>query len=413
MQRTILHCDLNNFYASVECLYRPEIRHFPVAVCGSQEDRHGIVLAKNQIAKKFGVITGEPIWSAKDKCPNLVIAPPDFSKYIRFSAYAKEIYQNYTNQIESFGIDECWLDVSESIGLFGDGQTIADQIRHKIRQELGVTASVGVSFNKIFAKLGSDMKKPDATTVITEKTFRNKIWSLPVQELLYVGSSTKRKLNRVSIFTIGQLANASPEFLCGQLGKWGHTLWNFANGYDVSAVSPSNSQNIVKSIGNSLTSSYNLESNFDVRLLIQVLSESVSERLRKYGALGRTIQITIKDTNLSSFERQEKLSRPSCNTSDIVKTAYALFLKHWNWVSPVRSLGVRVADISFLDDYRQLSFIEDDIKYYKIQQLENSIDRIRERFGHYAVQRGLLIGKSPMLRNPVEENIIFPVSYFK
>lgn len=413
MKKIILHCDLNNFYASVECLYRPEIRNFPVAVCGSQADRHGIVLAKNQLAKGFGIKTGETIGDAKNKCPSLVIVPPDFTKYIRFSKYAREIYERYTNYVESFGIDECWLDVTSSASLFGSGETVAQEIRKKIRQELGITVSIGVSFNKIFAKLGSDMKKPDAVTVIGEDDFRTKVWKLPVQDLLYVGSATKRKLHRCSIFTIGDLANSSPEFLSTQLGKWGYTLWNFANGYDNTPVAFRALDSIIKSVGNSLTSHYDLKNNRDVRLLLQVLSESVSERLRRYGLQGKTVQIYIRDTDLFGFERQQKLPRISSSTPDIVKTAFSLFLNSWDWHKEIRSLGVRVADLCYKNSYSQLSFLEDDKQHYKIEQLEKSIDKIRERFGHYAIKRALLVGNDPNVRNPIEENVIFPVSYFK
>lgn len=413
MEKCILHCDLNNFYASVECLYRPELKEKPVAVCGSQAERHGIVLAKNQIAKKLGIKTGETIGDAKNKCPNLIILPPDFSKYMRFSKYAKEIYSSYTDLVESFGIDECWLDITESTRLFGTGINIAEEIRKKIKEELGITVSIGVSFNKIFAKLGSDMKKPDAITVIKKDNYQHKVWNLPVQELLYVGRSTHHKLNKMSIFTIGDLAQSSPEFLQRQLGKWGYTLWSFANGYDTSPVSSNDFSSPIKSVGNSLTSPRDLKNNSDARMLLQVLSESVSERLRRYGLKGKTIQISIRDKNLYSFDRQEKLDEPTYITREIVQSAYSLFKKSWNWNSYIRSLGVRVTDIEFDSSFSQLSLFQDEIKLYKQEQLEKSIDKIRERFGHYSVQRALMIKEKTINKNPVEENVIFPVSYFK
>ena len=224
MNRVILHIDLNNFYASVECLYNPEIRDRPVAVCGSQSTRHGIVLAKNNLAKKFGVMAGDAVWEARAKCPGLVVVRPSYMRYLRFSMLARKIYENYTNLIEAFGIDENWLDVTESTKLFGSGESIADALRKRVRNELGVTASVGVSFNKVFAKLGSDMKKPDATTVISEENYREKIWGLPVGDMIYVGPSTRRKLTNIGIRTIGELAGAPPRFLEGHFGQWGRTL---------------------------------------------------------------------------------------------------------------------------------------------------------------------------------------------
>jgi DNA polymerase IV len=253
MGRTILHVDINNYYASIECLYRPEIRDKPVIVGGDVEARHGIVLAKNNIAKKAGIKTGDAIWQAKQKCAGLIVVPPDFRKYLRFSRMARAIYADYTDQIESFGIDEGWCDVTGSIRLFGDGQHIADTIRQRMKNELGVTVSVGVSFNKIFAKLGSDMKKPDVTTVINEDNFKQLVWPLPVGELLYVGRSTRRKLESRAIFTIGDLAHTDSHNLKLLLGVWGETLWQFANGLDSAPVKRAGVESIVKSIGNSTT----------------------------------------------------------------------------------------------------------------------------------------------------------------
>lgn len=224
--RTILHCDMNNFYASVECLYNPALRGKPVAVGGDVEARHGIILAKNYEAKKYGVQTGEALWQAKQKCPGLTIVPPSFEKYLRFSRLAREIYGCYTDRIESFGLDECWLDLTGSERLFGGGKAVADKLRERIKFELGVTISVGVSHNKIFAKLGSDMKKPDATTVITRENYKDVVWPLPVSDLLFVGPATTRKLARYGIHTIGQLAQADGRRMAGAAAgqKWPDAL---------------------------------------------------------------------------------------------------------------------------------------------------------------------------------------------
>lgn len=248
----ILHCDMNNFYASVECLFQPALRDKPVAVAGDPMERHGIVLAKNNLAKQFGIQTGEPLWMARQKCPDVIFTPPHYDLYIDFSQMAHEIYAEYTDKVESFGLDECWLDVSDSIHLYGDGRQIADELRSRIRSELGITASVGVSYNKIFAKLGSDLHKPDATTVIGED-FREKIWHLPADMLLYVGKATYSKLLKYDIQTIGDLAQTDLSFLERLLGKNGIMLWYFANGLDSSPVSHSHSLPIIKTIGNSTT----------------------------------------------------------------------------------------------------------------------------------------------------------------
>ena len=265
--RTILHVDLNSFYASVECLYHPELRNLPVAVTGDVEARHGIILAKNQLAKQFNVKTGEAIWQAKQKCPKLICLPADYRKYLRFSRLAKTICADYTDRIESFGIDENWLDIGGSAQLFGTGPEIADTIRRRFREELGITASVGVSYNKIFAKLGSDMKKPDATTVITADNFREKVWPLPVEDLLYVGRATQRKLNSRMIKTIGDLANADLRTLKILLGVWGEVLHQYANGMDNSPVRLSGEESIVKSIGNSTTTLRDLVNEDDAKMI--------------------------------------------------------------------------------------------------------------------------------------------------
>ena len=413
MERVILHSDLNSFYASVECMRNPEIRDKPVAVGGSVEQRHGIILTKNLIAKGYGIKTGEAIWQARQKCPDLVVLPPDYKTYLYFSGEARRIYSYYTDFIESFGIDECWLDVTESCKLFGDGKYIADEIRRRLKEELGITASIGVSYNKIFAKLGSDMKKPDATTVITRDDFKRKVWPLPVSELLYVGRSTAKKLINIGIYTIGDLANLNLSFLKKLLGKWGETLWIFANGLDTVPVMKTDQQSAIKGIGNSMTTPRDLVNDEDVKLLLYVLSESVSERLRKYNFKGRTVQLYIRDNELNSIERQAKLNFSSCVTEDIADKAFEIFLDNWKWERPIRSIGVRMTDLVTADTCVQLSLFYDEKRKLKEEQLEYSIDEIRRRFGHYSVQRALVLKDKALNANPIEENVIFPVSYFK
>lgn len=251
MERVILHSDLNNFYASVECLDNTTLRGKPVAVCGDPELRHGIVLAKSYEAKAFGVATGQAIWEAKQRCPDLMVVPPRYDRYIELSQSVRALYVQYTDQVEPFGLDESWLDVGGSVGLFGDGKHIADEIRLRVRHEIGLTVSVGVSFNKVFAKLGSDLKKPDATTVISRENFRELAWSQPVSDLLYVGPATTKKLGRYGIRTIGDLARTDPAFPHAILGKVGVMLWRFANGLDSSGVATYYAMPPIKSIGNS------------------------------------------------------------------------------------------------------------------------------------------------------------------
>lgn len=413
MDRIILHSDMNSFYASVECLYNPAIRDKPVVVGGSVEHRHGIILTKNIIAKKYGIKTGEAIWQAKQKCPDLVVVPPNYSLYLRFSKEARDIYRDYTDLIESFGIDEAWLDVSESAQLFGTGEKIANEIRRRIKEELGITASLGVSYNKIFAKLGSDIKKPDATTVINRDNFKSIVWGLPVKDLLYVGRSTYKKLANIGILTIGALACSPLALLKSILGKWGEYLWLFANGYDESPVVKLDHTGAIKGIGNSMTTPRDLEDNEDVKIMLYVLSESVAERLRRHNLKGKTVQISIRDNELASIERQAKLSSNSLISREIAEKAFQIFKANWVWQKPIRSIGVRATDLITADSCTQLSLFEDENQRIKQEQLEYSIDNIRRRFGHYSVQRALLLTDGKLNSNPIEENVIFPVSYFR
>ena len=412
--RTILHVDMNNFYASVECLYRPEIRHFPVAVAGDPMNRHGIILAKNMIAKKLGVETGEAIWEAKLKAPNLVTVPPDFRKYLKFSRLARQILYDYTDQIEPFGIDENWIDVTGSKLLCGDGYAIADSIRTRIKEELGITASIGVSFNKIFAKLGSDMKKPDAVTVIPHDNFKDIVWPLPVSELLYVGRSTQRKLNSRGVITIGDLANYPVEYLVSALGKWGEILSLFANGKDTAPVRKLNESSAVKSIGNGTTCPRDLLDNRDVKLVFTVLAESVAARLRDYGLKCTGVQIHLRDNKLYSITRQKKIKKPTYLSTDIIDAAMELLVNSYDWQNPLRSVGVRAIDLVTENTYMELSLFDDNEKIIEQENLAHTIDSLRKRFGHDSILRAsCLLDTSLTGFNPKEDHTIHPVSYFR
>jgi DNA polymerase-4 len=413
MDRIILHSDLNNFYACVECLYNPQLRDKPVAVGGDVCVRHGVVLAKNDEAKKFGVKTGEALWQAKSKCKNLIILPPDFQKYIKFSKLAREIYAAYTNLIEPFGPDECWLDITGGVKSFKQGEYAATEIRERIRRELGITASVGVSFNKIFAKLGSDMKKPDATTVISRENFKETVWRLPVNELLYVGRSTCSKLKSCGINTISDIAAADPVYLSRKLGKRGHMLWVFANGYDTSPVADINAPSQIKSIGNSTTAPRDLACFDDALVTIYVLCESVAARLRTHNLLCDTVQLYVRDNTLKSFERQSKLNMPTSNSGTLAKMALEILKNNYNWEKAVRSIGVCACHLVAAGDVQQ-SFLPEHMLEIRHDSLECAIDDIRRRFGHDSVRRGLMLKDSSLSSlNPKEDHAIFPVSYLK
>ena len=411
--RVILHADLNSFYANVECLYQPALWHKPVVVCGDPENRHGIVLAKNQPAKQYKIKTGEAIWQAKQKCPKLICLPADYDKYLTYSHLMRELLADYTSQIEPFGLDEAWIDVTGTVSLYGDGEKIANEIRARVTRELGLYCSIGVSFNKIFAKLGSDMRKPDATTVIDPDNFREIVWPLPVSELLYAGPATTRKLTRVGVRTIGALANMRQEDIEGMLGKWGGILWSYANGRDQSAVMQQQERHIIKSVGNSTTTPRDLENEKDVRLIVYVLSESVAARLRQYGFKGKTVQIYIRDNQLRGFERQGKLFRPSDLAQEISDKAMALFKQNYDWQTPIRSLGIRACDLVAAHDLTQLSWLTDEQCRQRQRKLEQTIDLIRSRYGYYSIQRGLMLADRPLSGfNPKEEHIIHPVAFY-
>ncbi len=410
-KRIILHSDLNNFYASVECLYHPEYRGKPLAVLGDPEARHGIVLAKNYEAKSRDVRTGDPKWMAEQKCPGIVFVPPHYELYMKHSRLVRQIYSEYTDQVEPYGLDECWLDVTGSTRLFGSGEEIADKIRKRVKSELGVSVSVGVSFNKIFAKLGSDLKKPDATTVIECDRFKEVVWPLLVKELLYVGRATHNKLKRRGIFTIGDLANANPESLKFWLGKMGIVLWQFANGLDTSPVSNIGAKSLIKTVGNSTTAPRDLISDEDIRIILTVLCESVSARLREYGFICRTVQLGIRDNELEWIERQGKLEIPNRTAKSIFELSFALYKKHANG-RPVRSLSVRACDLEPVD-FMQLSLLPEARRLEKQEELESVVDGLRSRFGHFSVQRGIMLTDRKLSDlDPKGEHIIHPMSFF-
>ena len=413
MERIILHSDCNSFYASVECLHHPEIREKPVAVGGDIEQRHGIILAKNQLAKQFHVSTGEAIWQAKQKCPELIVLPPDFPLYLRFSRLARDIYLDYSSRVEPFGLDEAWLDITSRENQKDKGEKTAQEIRKRIREELGITVSIGVSYNKIFAKLGSDYQKPDAVTLITKENYRQIAWPLPLSDLLYVGPATKRKLNGFGVHTIGELAQTPVEILRSKFGKIGDVLWCFSNGLDSSPVADFQNQPVVKSIGNSTTAPRDLERDEDVKMILYVLADSVARRLREQGLKGRTIHISVRDNSLFSFTRQKSLLSYTNLTGEIAGEALSLFREHYRWKRPVRSVGISVSDLAADTIYSQTSLFCDEVKREKMERLDKALDRLKVRFGTFAVQPAVLLKDRKLSGfDPKNDHIIHPVGYF-
>ena len=395
MERTILHCDLNNFFASVSLLYNQTLVNEPVAVAGSVQERHGIILAKNEIAKKFGVKTAEPIWKAKQKCAGLYILPPLYDKYEEFSIKAREIYHRYTDMVEPFGMDECWLDVTGSYLLFGDGQTIAKKIMRDIKNELGITASVGVSFNKSFAKLGSDMKKPEGLTVISKENFKEKIYRLPISDLLFVGNSTANKLNSRGIFSIGDITLASDRMLDKILGKNGIMLKRSAMGLDDSPVITPKSTDRPKSVGRSRTLSQDFESDDEVFRELLFYGEEIAENLREKEIYAPGVALIVRSTDLKTNEYAVRIDSGTQTGITLARVAMNLFKEHG--CLPCRSVGLRAIKLKEGDANVQLdmfgSFDDED----KLLKIERNISEICARFGKNAVVRGSLLLKNKNL----------------
>ena len=392
MDRVILHCDLNCFYASVELLSRPELRESPVAVCGDPESRHGIILAKNEAAKQYGVQTAETIWQAKRKCPELILLPPHRDRYQTFSRLVNAIYGQYTDLVEPFGIDESWLDITGSMHLFGgDAAAIADGIRARVRRELGLTLSVGVSFNKVFAKLGSDYRKPDATTVIPREGWQEIVWPLPLGAMLYAGPAAQRALAKYGIRTIGELAGCGPALPEQLLGKLGRQLWEYASGLDGAPVRPQHEKEPVKSVGNSSTFRENLTTRAQVRQGMAMLCDSVAARLRQQGLYCGAVSVSVKDPDFHTVSRQKRLAHSTHLTRELLEAAMELADRVWKPPAPVRLLNVTALSLTdSLETYEQADLFtpQQPVEDEKHERLEQAVDAIRRKYGGGAISYG-------------------------
>ena len=396
-ERVILHCDLNSFFASVELLSHPELQNLPVAVCGDPASRHGIILAKNEPAKKLGVKTAETIWQAKKKAPGLVMLPSHHGLYREYSRKINAVYGTYTDLVEPFGVDESWLDITGSMHLFGgDAKAIADDIRRRIRDEFGLTVSVGVSFNKIFAKLGSDYKKPDATTVISRENWRDIVWPLPVGDLLFVGRAAREALNGIGVNTIGDLAGCKPDMLEAMLGKMGWQLHQYANGLEHSPVRPQHEAEQVKSVGNGTTFPQNLTKWDEVKTGLSVLSDSVAMRMRRHGLYCGGVAVTIRDAQFKTITRQKRLPESTHLMKDIYEAAMELTSAAWKAPNPIRMLTVTALYITdAAESYQQLDLLGEPQtrRSEKQEKLEQAMDAIRGKYGKDAIAFGSNGGK--------------------
>ncbi len=389
MDRVIFHCDCNSFYASVELLSRPDLVHRPVAVCGDPESRHGIILAKNEPAKAFGVKTAETIWQARRKCPELVLLPAHREQYTYYSKKINAIYEEYTDLVEPFGIDESWLDLTGSLHLFGgDPRAVADQLRQRVKRELKLTISVGISFNKVFAKLGSDYKKPDATTVISPENFRQLVWPLPVTDLLFVGRAAQQLLEKRGVRTIGQLADQDRDGLERLLGKQGVQLWKYANGLENSPVRPAGTYTPPKSVGNGETFSHDLVGEEQVRSGVILLADQVAVRLRRHHMKAATLQVTIRDPQFHDICRQKPLPAPVCTARVLSEAAMELIRACWNFSAPIRAITLTAHSLVPEDEAaEQLDLFHpgDQLRRDRWERLERTMDGIRQKYGREAV----------------------------
>ena len=384
--RVILHCDMNGFFASVELLSHPELKDKPMAVCGSPDKRHGIILAKNEIAKKAGVVTAETVWQALKKCPDLQFVPPHMSKYKHYSFLINEIYQRFTDMVEPFSIDESWLDVTSSQSLFGSGKEIADTIRETVKNELGLTLSAGVSFNKIFAKMGSEYKKPDATTLITRENYKQLLWPMPARDMFFVGKATAQKLSAVGINTIGDIAATNPDILDKMLGKQGRQLWEYTNGLDTSPVSRAGEMEKIKSVGNGVTFTRDLVTENDIITAVTSLSDTVAGRLRKYGMKACGVKVDIKDPYFKVISRQKQLFTPTNLASELAGNAIDIIHASWKKGSPIRMLtitGINLTDEIF--DEQLSLFGGDNTNRKKDEQVERTMDEVRKKYGSSSI----------------------------
>lgn len=391
MEKVILHCDLNNFYASVECLKNEKLRNYPVAVGGNEEERHGIVLAKNEIAKSFGVKTAETIWQAKKKCPGLIVLPPSFGLYKEYSKKVRKIYEKYTDYVEAYGLDECYLDVSDNARIFGGGEKIADKIREEVKGKLGLTISVGVSFTKDFAKLGSDMKKPDAVTIITKENFKKKVWALPSNYLMGIGKVSGKKLETLGIYTIGDVANAKVEILLKILGKGGHSIWKSANGESSDIVEHKNKKYIPKSVGHGITLPKDETDYENLWKVIFALAQDVERRLREYDLYTKCVKLTIKNSDFVTKDMQTTLSYITRDSYAISKEAMELLKKQYIMTKPIRMVTVTAITMEREMQVIQMSLFDNNDIEEKSDKIGELIEKINAKFGDDTVNYASLL----------------------
>ncbi len=406
--RVILHSDANCFYASCEMVLNPDLRDKAVAVGGNEEQRHGIILAKSEKAKKAGVTTGMPLWEARQRCKDLIIVPPRFEYYSKFSKLLHKIYERYTDYIEPFGLDECWLDVTDCNT---DGYIIAEEIRKAVKDELGLTVSIGVSFNKVFAKLGSDLKKPDAVTVISRENFKEKVWDLPVSDLLFCGRQTSKALSDIGIRTIGTLAKMPDEYLTRKFGKNGHSLWLFANGLDTSRVAHKDHYVPPKSVGHGVTCVEDLENTEEASKVIVSLSLDIGYKLRKEGLYAGGVSLVIKDEGFTHHSYQTKFDFTTQDEGILSKAAISLLKENYHWNFKIRALTVTAISIETNDTPVQQDMFFDYEKEDRKKKLTSVIDDIKDTYGKSSLLPATVLDEKKMPKNRQKDTVLPGMMY--
>jgi len=412
-ERIIFHIDINHCYAQIEEMMYPALRSVSMAVGGHEETRHGIILTKNDLAKAKGIRTGESLRDAYEKDPDLLIIPPHYEEYIYYTNKVKEIYQDYSDHVESFGLDEAWIDYTDSRKLFGEPEKVCREIVNRVETELGLKVSAGVSWNKIFAKLGSDRKKKDGPCMITRENYQKIVWPLPVQDLLYVGPATYEKLHRREIRTIGDLAHYPVAHLQNAMGMAGVMIHAFANGVDTSPVAETNEVNIPKSVGNSMTLIHDVHSLEELRPVYYVLCEAVASRLREQGLEGSVISVSLRSAGLDWYGCERKLDQKT-NISDEIFAAVMSLACRYDFQIPLRACGVTVGHLAEDRKVRQMNLFVNETAREKARKADVALDQIRERYGFYAVRRASTLLDRPLTEfNAKDDHVIHPIGYFQ
>lgn len=393
MRPVIFHVDANSAFLSWSAVYRlrvlgeeTDLREIPAIVGGERESRHGIVLARSQPAKKLGIKTGEPVFQALQKCPELVIVPPDYGLYVEASRHFVEVLRRFSPKVEQYSIDEAWVDMTGTERLFGAPRLAAEKMRETIYNELGFTVNIGISTNKLLSKVAGDFEKPNKIHTLFPEEMAEKMWPLPVRDLFLVGAATERKLKRLGVLTIGDLARADVKFLRSRFGKPGETLWHFANGRNTDAVNPVAPLN--KGYGNSVTTAQDVIDRETGRQVLLSLCETVASRMRKDEQWGSCVSVHFRTADFNHYSHQCQLSGATNITREIFLAACRLFDEGWDGITPLRQLGVQVTGLS-TEAYQQYDLFSGETpqKYEKRLALDETVDALRDKYGETVIRR--------------------------